>query len=250
MTLRQALAVFMSLALLGCNSTGVGNPGRLELALVSDSEPEPDAPDPDEQIAADAVQHAVLVLAELRWLPCSSEEDDVVVPGPMLVDLVTGRVDPELPDVEVPEGGFCGLDAPLTPARAPASLTGRSLFFSGLRSDGTLFLVYADMACTLRLRAGSGVVWDTETAPSLIWAFRPRRWLGSSELDASDSAPLVQDRRVIVIDVDRHPRLYVAIQNRMGERSSLYADLNGNARLDPDERDTDNLLGQGLPCLE
>lgn len=252
MNVRLVAALVASFAVFACNSTGVGNPrtDTLELSLLSDPEPEPEALEPDDPIASDAVEHAVLVFAELRWLPCAEDDEAVVVPGPMVVDLVTGRVEPPLPQVPVPEGGFCGIDAPLTPARSPAALTGRSAFFSGQRSDGALFLLYASMAGTVRLRARSGVAWDPETAPSLIWAFRPRRWLAQPELDASDSAPLVRDRRVIVIDVDRHPPLYTAIRNRIGSSSSLHADRNGNARLDPGERNDDHWLGQGLAGLD
>jgi hypothetical protein len=253
MNVRRFTALFASLVALACNSTGVGNPAPVEtlsLGLVSDSEPEPDATDPDDQIAAKALQHAVLVFGELCWLPCSSEEDAVVVPGPMVVDLVEGSVEPRLPNVPVPPGGFCGLDAPLTPAMAPAALTGRSIFFSGERSDGTLFLLYANMALTVRVRARPGVVWDAGTAPALLWAFRPRRWLSESQLDIEESAPLGRARRVIAIDIDRHQLLYAAIHRHIGERSSLYADLNDTGRLDDGEREEDNWLGQGLTDLD
>jgi hypothetical protein len=251
MTLRSLTARLAVLVLLGCSSTGVGNPApELTLALTTDAEPEPDAVDPEQELAPRAVQHAVLVLAELRWLPCSSTDEAVVVPGPVLVDLVTGSVEPPLPSVPVPEGGFCGLDAPLTPAESPAALTGRSVFFSGERDDGTLFLLYADLETTVQVRARPGVVWDADTAPALLWAFRPRRWLDQSALDAEASTPLLQDRRVIAIDIDRHPTLYDAIRRRIGERSSLYGDPNGTGRLDPDERDDDNWLGQGLADLD
>ena len=55
---------------------------------------------------------------------------------------------------------------------------------------------------------------------------------------------------VIAIDVDRHPRLYDAIRDRIGERSSLCADVNDNRRLDDGECDDENWLGQGLAGLD
>jgi hypothetical protein len=252
MNLRSLTGLLAAIALLACNSTGVGNPApeELALALTTDPEPEPGASDPEQELAAGAVQHAVLVFSDLRWLPCEAAEPTAVVPGPLLVDLVTGRVEPPLPDVPVPEGGFCGLDAPLTPAPSPAALTGRSVFFSGERDDGTLFLLYANMVGTVRVRARPGVVWDTRTARALLWAFRPRRWLDRSELDAEASTPLIQDRRVIAIDVDRHPALHEAITDHIGERSSLCADVDGNRRLDDGECEDDNWLGQGLAGLD
>ena len=71
-----------------------------------------------------------------------------------------------------------------------------------------------------------------------------------SELDAEASTPLIQDRRVIAIDVDRHPALYEAITDHIGERSSLCADVDGNRRLDDGECEDDNWLGQGLAGLD
>jgi hypothetical protein len=250
MNRRRSTALFLALAALGCNSTGVGNPGQVDLALTSDSEPEPGATDPDDTVASKAIRHAVLVFSELRWLPCSSDEEPVVVPGPMVVDLVTSKVDPPLPSVAVPDGGFCGIDAPLTGATSPPSLTGRSVFFSGERADGALFILYADMIGMVKIRARSGIVWDADTAPALIWAFRPRRWIPESDLDSAESRPFAGTRRAIAIDLDRHPLLYAAVQNNMGERSSLYADLNHDGHLDDRERDDDNWLGEGLPGLD
>jgi hypothetical protein len=240
------------LALPACSSTGVGNPAPegITLALTNDAKPEPGASDPEQQLADQVVKHAVLVFSELRWLPCSSAEEGALVPGPIMVDLITGRVEPALASVPVPEGGFCGLDAPLTPARSPAALTGRSVFFSGGREDGALFLLYANVTGTVRVRARPGVVWDTETAPALLWAFRPRRWLDRTELDAAESTPLVRDRRVVAIDVDRHPLLYEAIENHIGERSSLCSDVNDNRRLDEGECDDTHWVGQGLAGLD
>jgi hypothetical protein len=165
------------------------------------------------------------------------------VPGPFVLDLVRRETSPAVPPVVPPAGGFCGIDAPLAPATAPAALAGRSLFFDGVRADGTLFLVYADMQATLQLRAPAGVSWNSTQTPTLLWAFRPRRWLNRKEVDEADSMPWDGGARAIVIDVDRHPVLYGAIRNRLAGRSTLYGDLNSNGSIDPSDREL--VLGTG-----
>jgi hypothetical protein len=243
-------SILLALFALGCTSTGVGNPGAegtVRLSLTSDPHAEPEAAD-TERLAASSLRHAILVFGELRYLACDSEQSDVVVDGPFVVDLAQNRVVPELPAVEVPEGGFCGLDAPLAPATTPASLSGRSIWFSGLRSDGTLFILFANMPGTLHLQSVDGSPWPVEHG--LLWAMRPRRWLAPSELDGADVEALDGIERVIVINVNRHPVLYEVVRARLAGRSTLHVDLDDDGTLDPEERQPDAIIGQGLDELD
>ena len=243
------LTLLLILIAPGCNSTGVGNPPTgLTVSVVSDVTAEPQATDPSVQLGASELRHAVLAFGELRFIPCDTMDGNVVIPGPVVVDLVTNEL--SLPSVPIPPGGFCGLDAPLTTSAPDAAMQGRSILFSGLRSDGTLFILYAAMPGTLRMRPDPNFpVWDATIASSFIWALRPHRWLAPAELDAEPSDPLGAVLRVIVIDVNRHPLLYTAIRNRIGGRSTLYADFNDNHQIDPDER-ANGLIGEGLPSLD
>jgi hypothetical protein len=234
----------------GCTSTGVGNPGSsatATLAITSDADTEPGATD-STQLDAGQLKHAVLVFGQLTLIACDAAEDNVVLAGPYVVDLAQNRVEPAIPSVTAPDGGFCGIDAQLAPATSPASLAGNSIFFSGTRSDGALFLLFADMAGTLRLRPRNGLEWTTDHA--WLWAMRPRRWLSPAELDQSDTETLDGTGQVIVINVNRHPVLYTAIRNRLAARSTLHLDLNDNLELDSDERTGDAFIGQGLESLD
>ncbi len=249
---RWQAAGLLSTLLAGCNSTGVGNPApALTLSLIADDEPEPAddgaagaANGGDDGLARGSVRHAVLVLGELLWLPCDRTLEPVRVVGPFVVDLATNRTEPAIPAVEPPESGFCGLDAPLAPALAPAALAGRSIFFDGDRADGTRFLLYANMQATLRLRRRGTATWDGSEWHAALWALRPRRWVGAVELAALDSVPW-DGARAVVINVERHPLLYAAIRGRLAGRSTLYADLDSNGRLDPDERAESARVGDG-----
>jgi hypothetical protein len=242
-----ALTLSLPCFVLGCESTGVGNPkSEMSVSVVNDLNPEPDATDTSDQLSPTEVRHAALAFSELRWVPCDAADATVVTPGPMVVDLVSGIVSPPLPTVPFPPGGFCGLDAPLTLDAPNAAMQGRSMLFSGTRSDGTLFILYAAMPGTIHMVPQPGVVWTAENARSVIWALRPYRWLRQTEIDAETADAFGATRRAIVIDVDRHPLLYAVIRSRIGGRSSMYEDTNHDQQVDP----SDVLIGHGLPSLD
>jgi hypothetical protein len=245
----SSLTSGLALQLVACESTGVGNPYReTSLELVATDSAEPDAEDPDAGLDEGALEHAILVVAGLEFEPCDPGLEKVRLEGPYIVDLVAGQVEPRLPLIPTPIGGFCALAAPLAPAERPASLAGRSIFLSGHRSDGVPFLVYAAANITVRVQARDGQAWGYDDAHPLLWAFRPRRWL---ELDEANQAePDETDgQRAVVIDSNRHPLLYLAILTRIGGRSDMYRDLNQNGRVDTAELEN-AWVGSGLGTTE
>lgn len=231
--------------LTGCSSTGVGNPatGTLSLAIVGDELEEEATADAQADAEAPAVEplprssleRAVLVIGSVRWLPCDEAADAITQPGPFIVDLLAGETRPPLPRFEVPEGGLCGFEAPLAPARSSAEILGRSLWFSGTRADGVRFVLFADLRATLRGRATREQVWGGAEDQTLLWAMRPRRWAAARELDDAE-ATTSEGRRTIVIDADRHPLLFAAIRTRLASQSALFFDRDGNGALDAEER--------------
>lgn len=279
----QRRPALFALALLACNSTGVGNPApaSLQLSITRDDEPvavvggargdvdasggaggvggvtaeggatseggvtsEGGAGGQSTALPRASIEDALLVIGEVRFLPCELGESVVVAPGPFLVDLVRGGTSPDIPAVLVPAGGFCGLDAPLVPAQAPSRLVGRSVYFGGTRADGTPFRFYADVEATLRVRARAGIRWDAvaTSTRSVFWALRPRQWLEPNELDALEAAQL--DDGTGAIDIERHPVLLRAIRARLAGRSTLYDDANDDDLFDDGDRSAP--LGDGL----
>lgn len=222
----------------GGAQNAAGAPGDANAGATSDAGA-PSAPVEDVPLARGQIRKALLSFGELRFRACNA--DDYVVTEPIVVDLIEKRTNPPLPEIPDVEGGYCGIEAKLAPARREANLVGRSLFFSGTRADGTRFLLYADVQATLRLRAPSVTPMSGKT-PNLIWAMRPRRWLNKAEVDSADSE-LFDGERTVVIDVDRHPLLYAAIRTRLAGRSALYPDLNDNGVLDADERTSELMIG-------
>jgi hypothetical protein len=222
-------------------------PAEVQLTLTNDPSAEPGATD-DAQLGANRLTHAIIVLGTIVFRSCDTSDDDVTLDGPFVVDLAQNRIEPSLPLVTVTEAGVCGIDATLAPATEPSALAGRSIFFSGTRSDDTLFLLFADMPGTLRLRPRIGLAWSTDH--DWLWALRPRRWLSPAELDASEPEETAGQGRVIVINANRHPLLYGAIRARLGGRSTLHLDLNDNLELDDSERTGDAFLGLGSDNLD
>ena len=192
------------------------------------------------------IQDAVIVVGKLHFMPCDKTQGSVfTVPGPFVVDLKHRTTTPEIPDIHGTPGGYCGIDAPLAPATAPAALAGRSVFFDGHRADGTFFIVYANMAATLRLRAKGGATWEAMAEPPrFFWALHPRRWLLTAELSAAETTAYDDHLRAVVIDQDHHAALFFALRARIAGVSKLYADANGDGVFDDPDRAAE--VGEGL----
>jgi hypothetical protein len=228
----------IALGLAACDSTGVGNPGTVSLAVVADDTPAPDAGAGSEPMLLDAI----VVVEAIRLVHCDGGAATMM--GPFAVNLVTGEVNPDRPR-PVPAGGeYCGLEAPLGEAVRPASIAGRSVFFHGRRTDGTEFYLFASVEGTLRVRARSGKMTVPAGGASWLWGLRPRRWTSRDEIDTLPTV-MQGDRNVVLINADRHPALFDAIRRRLGGLSALYDDANGNGLLDDDERTDENVIGDG-----
>jgi hypothetical protein len=243
-TIDEAAAGAGSGGAAGGEASPAGAAGAAGAADVTSAAGAPSATQP---LPRAAVHNAILVVGELRFLACDQSHDaDSVAVGPFLVDLLQGGTSPAIPEVSVPPSGFCGLDAPLAPAQAPARLVGRSVYFDGVRADGTAFRVYANLQATLRVRARAGVSWNPrpEQKRSVFWALRPRRWLEPGELNALNAAD-DDGSGNLLIDLERHPLLVRAIRSRLAGSSTLYDDLNADDVFDTGDRDA--VIGDGLP---
>lgn len=221
-------------------TAGGASAGEAGAAEAAGGEP----PGVEEPLPSAAVHNAILVVGEVRFLACESSQDDSAAAGPFIVDLLHGGASPTIPEVLVPPGGFCGFDAPLAPETRPGRLLGRSVYFDGVRADGTPFRVYANLQATLRVRARPGVSWDPRPAAlgSTFWALRPHRWVDSTELSALRADDDGSGR--LIIDVERHPLLIRALRSRLAGSSTLYDDVNADDIFDP--RDRDAIIGDGL----
>jgi len=102
----------------------------------------------------------------------------------------------------------------------------------------------------LKLHARNDVPWDESLSHPVLWAMRPRRWLGRSELSGVPPIVLADGRSMVVIDADRHPLLFTTLLSRIAGRSSLHLDANDNGTLDDTERLGEDWIGVGLSDIE
>jgi hypothetical protein len=251
------LAAWAAAVLSGCDSTGVGNPAQVDLAVTADPS---DPPAADGGVGDDGgtssgsgdistLESAVVVVTEIRLLPCSGGLP-AVFRGPFAVDLVAGTILPARPQpVTVDDPDICGLEAPLGEARHPAALAGKSVFFKGTRPDGVEFLLYASVQGTLRVRARGDLMHVPPGGAHWVWGMRPQHWVMKDEL-ASAPTVLIAGKPMVVIDIDRLPLVYDAIRRRIGGLSALYLDRNANHLLDADERTDSNVIGDGTPQID
>ena len=119
------------------------------------------------------------------------------------------------------------------------------MFFSGVRADGTPFLLFANMRATLRVRAVSLAGWGTPETPAILWAMRPRRWAAQMDLGAAEPAVWAGGRRrSIVIDANRHSLLFALIRSRLASESAIFRDGDTIGALDESDR-AEGELGTG-----
>jgi hypothetical protein len=69
------------------------------------------------------------------------------------------------------------------------------------------------------------------------------------DLGAAAASPWGGWRRIVRIEVNRHPLLFAAIRARLAGESGLFLDRNGNGRLDAAER-AEPTLGSGTTSDE
>ena len=236
----------------GCDSTGVGNPGQVDLAVSADPVEEP-TPGVDGGVVdpvKPALLNAVVVVDEIRLVPCPGQgATPVVFPGPLAIDLVAGTVYPARPAPRRARGAYCGLEAPLGEARRPAEIAGASVFFKARRRDGVEVLLFASVRGTLRVVGRGAAMTVPDDGARWVWGMRPAQWVMGSEVDTLTPV-LVNGRPIVVIDADRLPLLFEAIRARLGGVSALFLDEDGDGRLDVEERRPDNVIGDGSPQID
>jgi hypothetical protein len=264
----------------GCNSTGVGNPpltdlGTQALAITVDEQEAPaetSEPAPSKDVSLlkhTQLTSAALLFSEIRFLACDGSVRSE--PGPFVVDLVKNSVSPELPSIQWPDSGLCGIDAVFGVAAKPDFLAGYSIVLVGTRPEKGAFIARVAMSGTLPLRPRGEKSWQP-SEHVWLWALRPRHWFAEEELedtDASETPPAASSSEPSPAELDagagrnnarpeagplllpltvtpeRHVHLYTALKERLGIHTTLHVDENDSLTLDPEERTGKAFIGRG-----
>lgn len=237
--MRAIIPVLLVWLAAACTGTEIGNPAEgsdLTLTAVSSGTGvaliNADAPDADT-----VVEGAWVVLGDVRFVyddDCSRGMDSrVTVPGPLVVDLLSGATLPvDLPaDVD-----YCRVRIPLTRAESPSDgapdeLFGHSVLLTGTHV-GRPFMIRTGGRPTLELRSMDEPFRLGAEGGAILLAFDVSGWLAGLDLDAA--AGDAEDS--IVIDEDNERGLLNVFDENLRNALTLYRDVNADGSLDGDEQ--------------
>ncbi len=231
------LASLLALAPLACEGTEVGNPFHLGLAAYNVM-----------PAAGITVDQAWLVVDRVRFRPTADCEGDADIErtDQLAIDIRTGVIPPALRELAGTSSSYCrielrwkGLDGAV-PAGAPAELAGASVVVVGTRGDGKRFVIRSTRSDELKLRArGAGIGVGGITA--LFAGFDLTAWL--SGIDLATATVGADD--VVRLDDTNNLALRDLFDDNVAAAAKLFADRDGDERLDDDERDDDDALADG-----
>jgi hypothetical protein len=194
------------------------------------------------------VTGAWLVLEEFELRPvgaCDVDGQQLIV-APVLVDLFSATMPPELTGITPDPAGYCRIEFKwdgfeTAPAGAPANLTNHSILVQGTTGDGTPFVIRTRRDDDLRIQtAGAGLVVDDALA---------RLFIGfdmSVALAGIDFASAVETGGVIFVDHDSNTTLREVFDNNIVSATKLFRDSDDDGSLDSDEDDDEDELGGGF----
>jgi len=231
------------LLLLGCNSTGVGNPpvvglptGVTRVAVTSDKGHLLDR----RFLPEGSFVTAVVTIREFAAVPCDPREATQRFVGPFEVDLE--RVESfALPDIVHTESGICSLQLSMAAGDADAQYPGEWLHAEASFDDYRVTIAQRGQF-DLVLRTRDDARWGLpgeDVASSVVIALRPELWL------TRDEVVLLADAEGELIVNEQMPLLSSALRLRMRKETTILWDLDGDRMIDEIERGLDGILALG-----
>jgi hypothetical protein len=149
------------------------------------------------------------------------------VAGPVIAELVAGKVIGVAERIAVPAGRYCAVELTLRRSRGraddvPLELRGASILVRARRADGTKVVVRSRLDRTLRLVAAEAEGFEVPAERvRLVLAADVARWLGGLDLGTADVAT-DGERPVIRIDARHNRELLKAFEEQLGAGLGLY----------------------------
>ncbi len=243
--MRTRWMVTGQLLLLGCNSTGVGNPpvvgmpaGVTKVAMTSDDRAAIDPP----FLPQGSFEIAVVNIRELAAIPCDRSEPPQRFVGPFEVDLKReGSF--ALPDIVNTDSGICALHISMAAGNADARYPGEWLHAEAGFDDYRVTIAMGG-SLDLVLQTRSNTLWgstdsDADLAASVIIALRPELWLTRYEV-----LLLANAERELLVN-ESAPVLNAAVRLRLQRSTTILRDLNGDRVIDVIEGGIEQILALG-----
>jgi len=237
----------------GCDSTHIGNPPEqpdinplatasiIVTALAAESGQGLHVPTREA-----GIDTAWVVLSDIQLTPADdcTDEAQIDIEGPIVVDLLSGTTLPSVPMLSRPAGVYCRMKFKLQrkpnatlPVGSPPELETLSVWVEGHRSDGVPFVLEEDKPNNIVLDSDEGRLELLEGEQQLVLAFDLDAWLAPELLDA------IPDDGPIHINATEQRELYLGFQKQLRLSPSLFRDGNGDGRLDATEEASPLAIG-------
>jgi hypothetical protein len=230
----MSFCALLAAASAACTGTDVGNPiVDVDFALLQTQSPY-------------AVNQAWLAVDRIR-LRSSAACDGAAereFEGPFAVDLLAPGPAEQLAGLDVPSGGYCRFEVKWNafssglPPGTPPELVEASIAITGVRGDGTAFVLRSARDDELRLDAVAGEFTIDEATAALFVGLDTARLFTGVDLDAA----VVDPDGTIYIDGQNNPTLLDAFDLNLRDAASLFDDDDGNGELDANESDAADAL--------
>lgn len=165
--------------------------------------------------------------------------------GPFVVDMLSTDSNPSLSGLELNSSTYCRLEfrwkklVENEVLGAPPELTGASVLLEGERADGIRFILKSDKGNELRLDARNDTFTIDELSSSLFVAFDVQDLFDGVNMDAAE----VVDGSIRIQNNSNETLLRV-FESNLDEMAKLFDDDDGDGELDPEERDSTDVLAE------
>lgn len=190
----------------------------------------------------DAVWMAV---GRVRFQPgtsCTGDDNEVDIQGPLIADLVSRGVIPQVPKLSQVPGSVCRfrleynkVDPKAVPAGAPAGIADASILIQGSRGDGVPFTVTSRVGDQVDLSSKNGAFPVNSGQNPLFLAYEITPWITALDL-SSLKGPSIE-----VNDQVNKDRLD-AFESALKQSARLFRDENGDGKLDTQETQSEHQL--------
>ncbi len=238
---------FLALVALSCTGTDIGNPVvDMDFALY-DSEGSTAAVKSRLAVAPVGlvVDTAWVTVERIRLRPaddCDGSARDEFV-GPFAIDMLAAGPAPALTSLEVSTTSYCRVEFRWDALReegtgAPGELLDASILLGGRRADGTRFILRSERGDEMRLDARDGSFTVDDLTNALFVTFDVQDLFDGLDIDSAE----VGDNNIIRIEDGENDDLLSVFDNNLADAAKLFDDKDGDGELDPDERDSTDVL--------
>jgi len=191
------------------------------------------------------IEEAWVTFKNLRFPDAESCQKSSAAPhvrGPVVAELVSGKVTGLPEQVSMHAGQYCGVELTLRRSTGkvgapPGALRGHSILVRAHRADGTRVILQSRLDRALWLAAVDDAGFPIRAdGAHLVLAADVAAWFDGLDVSTADTT-MEDGREVVHIDEHRNRELLDAFETHVPEALALYEDRDRNGALDEGERE-------------